>query len=224
MSVNQDAPLCVEIQFYIIFPLFLNIIERLGFKQYLPLIIGLSAFLPMLFRNFLIDYDNAQKFGFYLTAFHFRFDGLLLGVLASYLSVYKPMYIERISNFSNLVYFLNVSFIVAIPLIPKYWMYKFGFTILAILFCLLISCLWKIQTLAVSSNRLTRLISQAAYSIYLTHALTIHVVIRLSKALRLNSLITWILMLITIFIVGYIFYIIVEKVSLKFREKLAPAI
>ncbi|MHC5935340.1 acyltransferase family protein [Nostoc sp.] len=216
--------LCVEIHFYILLPLFIAMIKRLGFKDYLPFIIGLSAFLPMLFRSFLVDYDKIQTFGFYLTASHFRFDGLLLGVLASYYSVYKPKYIEHISKFSSYVYLLNITFILAIPLIPKYWMYKFGLTILALLFCLLVSALSQSKPLALSSTRLTKLIAQSSYSIYLTHALIIHIFIRLSKIFSLNSSVTWLLMVIAIFIFGYLFYVIVEKFSLAVRDKLAPKV
>lgn len=216
--------LCVEIHFYLLLPLFIAMIQRLGFKDYLPLIIGLTAFLPMLFRCFIVDYDNIQKFGFYLTASHFRFDGLLLGVLASYYSAYKPIYIEHISKFSSSVYLLNITFILAIPIIPKYWMYKFGLTILALLFCLLISALSQSKPLALSSRRLTKLIAQSSYSIYLTHALIIHIFIRLSKIFRLNSFVTWLLMVIAIFIFGYLFYVIVEKFSLAVRDKLAPKV
>jgi peptidoglycan/LPS O-acetylase OafA/YrhL len=215
--------LCVEIHFYILLPLYLAVIQKSGIRnKYMPLIIGLSAFCPMLFRTFFIDYDSAQKFGFYLTASHFRFDGLLLGVLASYYSFYKHKYIEYISKFSNIVYLLNIVFIISIPIIPKYWMYKFGLTILAVLFCLIVSVLSQNKPLTISSSSLIKTIAQCSYSIYLTHALVIHVIIRFSRLLRLNSLITWLLMVFTIFIFGYIFYIIVEKFSLLVREKLAP--
>ena len=214
--------LCVEIHFYILLPIYLATIQKLELNKYLSLIIGLSALFPMLFRIFSIDYDSVQKFGFYLTASHFRFDALLLGVLASYYSFYKPKYIEYISKFSNIVYLLNIAFIISIPIIPKYWMYKFGLTVLALLFCMLVSVLSQSKPLTVSSTSLIKTIAQCSYSIYLTHALVIHVIIRFSRFLKLNYFVTWILMLFTIFIFGYIFYIIVEKFSLLVREKLAP--
>ncbi len=214
--------LCVETHFYIIFPMFMVVFEKLNFKKYTPLIVLLTAFLPMIFRNVFIDYDSVKTFGFSMTASHLRFDGLMLGVLASYYSVYKPKFIKYISKFSNLVYILNLLFILAIPIIPKYWMYKFGLTILAILFSLLISVLWEKKDLYLSSTKLIKFTAQSSYSIYLTHALVIHLVLKLSKPLKFNSYITWVLMIIAIYIVGYLFYVIVEKISLAMRDNLAP--
>ncbi len=81
--------LCIEEHFYIFLPFVLYGIRRLKPSKVLLTLLALSS-VPLILRVLLIKIEDNLPFGYYLTATHFRFEGLVLGVAAAHAFTYFP--------------------------------------------------------------------------------------------------------------------------------------
>jgi peptidoglycan/LPS O-acetylase OafA/YrhL len=215
--------LCVEEHFYVLLPLILIFTQKVK-PQKVLLILSILSFIPLLLRFSLIEYDDLHAFGYYITATHFRFEGLILGVAASHVFTYSPKISKLIGNiyFNNGIIFSVFFMVIVLPFVNDKFIYYIGLSIIALSFCALVLSFATRYPFAIAQNPVVKLLAISSYSIYLTHALVIHIVLIMSKKLGLNHFLTWLTMIAMIFIIGHTFYILVEKKSLVLRDKLVP--
>ena len=215
--------LCVEEHFYIVLPILLTCIQ--GFKPRVVLLILLSlSFLPALLRMLLIDYQVHHDNGYYITATHFRFEGLILGVAASHIFTYFPNVSRQLGgrSFNILLVALSVLLVPILTMIPLSFTYYIGLSAIAFVFGLLVLSFSRSRPILLSKNPLVALLANSSYSIYLSHALVIHFVLLIAHKLHIPPFFTWLAMLGSIIAVGYLFYILIEKRSLALRDTLVP--
>jgi peptidoglycan/LPS O-acetylase OafA/YrhL len=217
--------LCIEEHFYILLPFVLFFVQKLKPRQALLTLLAL-AIVPLLLRLLLVSFNNNFSFGYYLTATHFRFEGLILGVAASHAFTYFPNIVYSLSQrlFSFSIIALTISMIPIVSSLPENFTYYFGSSIIALTFSLLVISLSRSNPIGFAEHPLVKIVATSSYSIYLTHALVIHIILLITNKLNINSLVTWLIMIGTIFVVGYLFYVFVEKSSLVLRDKLVPKI
>jgi peptidoglycan/LPS O-acetylase OafA/YrhL len=214
--------LCVEEHFYFLLPLILIFTQNVKPQKVLLILLVLS-FIPLFLRFLLIEHNNLHAFGYYITATHFRFEGLILGVAASHIFTYSPKISKLIGNiYFNAIIFSVVFMVIVLPFVKDEFIYYIGLSIIAFSFSALVLSFATRYPLAIAQNSVVKLLAISSYSIYLTHALVIHVVLIASKKLGLNHFLTWLIMIAMICIIGYTFYIAVEKKSLVLRDKLVP--
>jgi peptidoglycan/LPS O-acetylase OafA/YrhL len=217
--------LCIEEHFYIFLPPILYFIQKFEPRQALLTLLALAV-IPLILRLLFVNFNSNFPFGYYLTATHFRFEGLLLGVAASHLYTYSPDIVVSLSrrSFSFFIIALTISIVPILSSLPGNFIYYFGSTIIALAFSLLVISLSKSSPIRLAESHLVKIIATSSYSIYLTHALVIHIILLVANKLGINSLVTWLMMIVAIFVIGYLFYILVEKSSLVLRDKLVPKI
>lgn len=215
--------LCIEVHFYILLPFLLMLIRKLS-PVHRAVILSLIVLIPIGLRLALVDYNDIQDFGYYLTATHFRFEGLILGVLAAYASVHQHFRVLFRSSFRYYIFTLATLFILSIPVISSRWMYFYGLTVLAALLSLSVLSLSWMNPLPAAKHPLTQLVACSSYSTYLIHPLVIHVSLRTLRKLTLHPFITGTVIVLFVFVTGYLFYLVVEKGSLAIRDKFAPKV
>lgn len=215
--------LCIEEHFYVFLPLVLYFTNKLQPVKVLSILL-ISGLIPLILRLSLIKYQLNSDFGYYITATHFRCEGLILGVVASHIYTYFPLATHSIGNdfTCNIITLSAVVFASFLPFLSPGFIYYWGLTIVALLLFLLVLSYSSRSPISIAKNSIVKKIASSSYSVYLTHALTLHVVLLLANKANLHYFITWLLTLPAIFIVGNVFYNLVEKNSLVFREKIAP--
>jgi len=214
--------LCIEEHFYLILPFVLLFLHNKK-ESTILIVLFLIATIPLLLRCLTVDYKNVSEFGYYVTATHFRFEGLILGVFASYISINHSSIAIKTGKWSTFYMIVTLIFILSIPFISNEMMYYFGFTVLASLFFILVlSSSNSEKPFKFADSSLIKKIALSSYSIYLTHALVIHIGKKVGQMFSFNNMMTWILTIAMIFTVGYIFYLMIEKKALYFRDKLVP--
>lgn len=216
--------LCVEEHFYLFLPLLFMFFlpnGRAGVSG-VGLILFIALLFPLLFRLSVVG-QVTNEFGYYVTASHLNADGLVLGFGVAYLRYYKEWKISiKVRWYASVVLVSLLILFVTVDFTPSI-NYVFGRFLLAILFMSLL-------LLAVESNFSWRLTPQpvvfialTSYSVYLTHALVIHVVNKFfAHMANQHPWIFFIILMGSIFTVGWIFYRIFELGALKLRENLVP--
>lgn len=215
--------LCIEEHFYIFIPFILYAIRRLKPSKVLITLLALSS-VSLILRVLLVKFTDNLPFGYYLTATHLRFEGLILGVAAAHVFTYFPsisQWLARpICNF--LLIALSALLVPIVPALPRSFIYYVGPSLVALLFCLLVLSLASSKPIRWAEHKLVSILAMSSYSIYLTHALVIHFVLLVTKQLGTSSVVTWLVMVGTILAIGYLFYLVVEKSALRWRDQLVP--
>jgi peptidoglycan/LPS O-acetylase OafA/YrhL len=217
--------LCIEEHFYIFLPFILYAICQLQPSKVLVTLLALSS-VSLILRVMLVKFDDNLPFGYYLTATHFRFEGLILGVAAAHIFTYFPRishWLARpICNFSIVA--LIALLVPIFPTLPPSFIYYIGPSLVALLFCLLVLCVASGKPISGADHKLVKILAISSYSIYLTHALVIHLVLLAANKLGMNSMATWLVMVGTIVAIGYLFHLVIERSTLKWRDKLVPKV
>lgn len=212
--------LCIEEHFYLFLPLFLSLIHPRLKPSGILFVISLFALLPLLLRNLYGRGQDIHTFGYLATATHFRFEGLLMGVGIAYIAerykqIQLPVFLTRLI-YLGAVLFMLLSY----RYHPRY-MYHFGFTLMAAIIALTLLLLYNEKNFLTKEVKIVKYIALASYSIYLTHALAIHIALKCSQLLNLETpLLIWLLMLLIIAMSGGLFYRLIEKPSIQLRNKL----
>jgi peptidoglycan/LPS O-acetylase OafA/YrhL len=213
--------LCVEEHFYLVFPLIMLVSSRLQKNKTVSLLIWIVLCLaPSVLRYFLGDYRN-EAFGYDLTASIFRFDGIALGCLLSFI-INKYDISIRSNKLVSL--FLLVSFVLLSIWLsgnPSQLKYSFGYFVLILSTGALLLSLYLSNDMQLGKNRLVKQTALMAYSLYLTHALVLNACDSIFSRFKLNeAYIEMLISLVLIFIVGIVFYYVIEKKSIDLRNKL----
>jgi peptidoglycan/LPS O-acetylase OafA/YrhL len=209
--------LCIEEHFYLLFTVVILFFSKVNHHICFW---ALLCVIPCILR-YLSYGQGSETFGYYQTATYFQVDSIAFGVLAAYL-VPKKQYTLR--NRSSVILSGFIAVVILSYFLVRYdniFNHSFGQTFLNILITVLMLLLYFSKSLGISKLSFTKLNALMAYSIYLVHPLCIHVVIIVSKNLRLQNLsLSYLFTLLMIYLVAYCFYKIVERPAIQLRSLL----
>ena len=210
--------LCIEEHFYLFLPFVLIPILLLPARRQF-IVMLLLAFIPPLLRTFVGDSRDFPFLTFNTTATHFRFDGLMLGVLASYLATFHAERVRPLLRYKAIVYIFAIALTLLTPCIPAPLVYKFGLFALGLAYAASILLLSEDRSYFLGKIRLIQVLALCSYSTYLTHIMVIHACERCHPKL---SILVPLIMLAAIIPVAGGFYFLVEKTAIKLRDRLVP--
>jgi peptidoglycan/LPS O-acetylase OafA/YrhL len=230
--------LCIEEQFYLLFPLiiiacvYLNI-EKKGAYLLLAFFLFACLFRLYLWHNYmdpLIEADG--EYGdFWITWLYYptytRLDGLLTGISIAGLVVFYPGLKDKITRYANFLLLTGIIILTGAYYVcqPRVGFYAniFGFPLIAIGFgFMVLAAISPGCVLYKFKSRITSSIAILSYSIYLIHKGVRHVCIVYFGKMGVNEKSYWMLLLIIIFTIlgALILRYLIEKPFLKLRDKL----
>lgn len=211
--------LCIEEHFYIVFPFIVIISENLLKNIILQLCFWiLLCILPTVVRW---RYGSVLQtdFGYYKTASYFRFEGIAMGCLLSFL-VYRvkiKLNFSLVSIIATITFFFFMLIINVIFKMSLY-AYTFGYLFLNCSILLLLSIFYFSKDYKIAKFQGVLKTASMAYSLYLTHALTINFMVIIAAKYKMRIFLIYPITLIAIYIIGFIFYKVVELPTLRFRN------
>jgi len=212
--------LCIEEHFYVLLPFVLGIV-CLGKLHIARVVLPLLALAPAILRCCQYRASMSQDFGYSTTATHLRCEGLILGVFAAYLVQYHRNRMEALLRVKVPIYCAAVGFAIAMPLLPLALSYTVGYSVLSVLLMLSVLVCALDSPYRLSAVKLTGGLAVASYSMYLTHPLAIHVCLRSYRLLPGCAVLgKWSIMFLAIIAAGSAYYWLVERPSLRLRDKL----
>lgn len=216
--------LCIEEHFYLVLPFLLKAL-RTALKHAWVLLV--LAGCPILFRA-LTGPKIDPPFGFYYTATHLRFEGLLLGVWASFLSQLNPRAWAKLKRLSTIGLPLGAFGMLCLLTllftgrISPAFDYTFTSTIVAVVFLMLLVFLVDRPPVRLAKSRVVFWIAATSYSIYLTHALAIDLAQKVFGWDALPKPVYVFVILLTVSVYGALLYFLVEVPTLRLRHRLVP--
>ncbi len=212
--------LCIEEHFYLFTPFIVLMIVRVSNRAHWSLL--LLAAIPMCCRAADNSLSDEQPFGYHITATHLRYEGLLLGVWASFLRINLPGAWIKFRRFASLALFPMLLGVFVTAALPAQWRQALLYTVIAMFFLLLLVALVERRPVCFSDSRAVFWIASTSYSIYLTHAFTLDVSLRLLTKLPSIAPIQSLVIVSCIGGAGLAFYYLVELPSLAFRHRVIP--
>lgn len=241
--------LCVEEHFYLVMPFVLPFLidkhNRLKWVWWIILFLTPMTLRFLAFNN----YGHHTGFGYFVTASHFRFEGLLLGLSLAYQTIsdsafrisgaggtqsdirhqksdinLPPQYFKPFVRYKMVIYCLTVASVLACAFLPVFIKTCFAYTWVALLFGASLLALYFSPTISFAQSVVNRQIALSSYSTYLVHSLVIHACVKVFGILHISSpFLTVPLMMIACFITGFIVYSVFEKKLMYWRDKYLPA-
>src|SRR5207248_2363211 len=159
----------IEEHFYLALPFVLGAAVRRHIR-YVPALLCVVAGISILSRAAIGETAIGQPFGYVRTATHLRLEGLALGVFAAYVAAFRP---QTFAQLARLRWWAIGSAAIVLFLLPRlsaYLVYVLGYSILAVVFALVVSVGATDKPWPIAQWRLTKLLALTSYSIYLTHA------------------------------------------------------
>jgi peptidoglycan/LPS O-acetylase OafA/YrhL len=221
--------LCVEEHFYLVAPvlsvLLLGLFGARALQWALPFLLVLSP----LSRAFEFRASVQDVFGYATTATHLRLDGLVIGFAASFVAIRWPEQALQISKSLALKVGISAALIAAMLLEiegGQIWYTMFP-TVLALMFGLGVAHgLYReteVRTQKIAGARLIRQIALSSYATYLLHPLAIHATLYgISEMQPGSTLLYWPVVISSIVASTVVFYFVVERPSISFRDALIP--
>ena len=219
--------LCVEEHFYLFAPICLTVLAMVCRNRHSTAVVIFCflSLIPLVLR--LLNYsETGYAFGYNTNATHFSLDGLVLGVMVSYIYYYKVWSLDGLRRYRYLVYTITFLAVVSSPYLHPGFKYTFGYYFLAWCFTLTVITAAAAKSPLLFARLFPRLTSNVAvtsYSTYLTHALVIHVMTRAYEFTSIENVGVRVFgMLIVIWFVGNVFYKVIEVPTFNLRSKLCP--
>ena len=212
--------LCIEEHFYLILPLTMALLKAMGTNigRLWPL-----CLMPLLARA-AQSYHDVGGFGYPWTATHLRFEGLLAGVLAARLHCLASPSWQSLVKWSGRLFVPVLATAVILHFTAFRLFYTLGLTLIALAFLLLLVKMVAQPPLRLASHPAVKAIALGSYSMYLTHALMIHLSRQTIQHLSIHSNTLYGLVFASFILIGGgLFYVLVEKPSLLLRDRLLPA-
>ena len=213
--------LCIEEHYYLLFSFIHHFIKKISFNKHTYLVgLILFAIIPTFLRSIMGD-ATSQNFGYFKTATIFRFDSLVCGCIISFIiNFYKPklkitkLHVLLISILSILSAYYSIK-------VGNGYIYSYRYLVVVLLLSFLLFLIYYAPSFRLSKHWGIKLIAAMAYSLYLTHPTIINLFYYLLNHLHKGSpiLITLICVL-CIFLLGYTYYLLVEKKSIELRDKI----
>jgi peptidoglycan/LPS O-acetylase OafA/YrhL len=212
--------LCIEEHFYLFLPMLLALAGRS--KTSLAFQFTLLILLAPVCRCLMPTEALSAPFGFAHTATHMRMEGLLMGFWAAWLPVFSPSLWLSFKRFSPLVVGASAIILAILAFRPSLWMYRVGLTVLALGLIGVLVWITDKQPGTVAKARVIHAVAVSSYSVYLTHALMLHLA---RKVLAVAAGLPWYtyfpMALISISVGGAVFYFAVERTSIQLRDRWA---
>lgn len=212
--------LCVEEHFYLMMPILLWAARRARLP--LPLLFVCLGVLPMLLRWYGREAALGAGFGLPYTATHLRMEGLVLAFWASRWSVVGgERWIKLRDAARPLLLALVPATVWAFAWSPAS-RYVLSGTLIAVSFAtMLLAGVGRVRLGRI--NGLVHSVAIRSYSIYLTHALGIHVARQASLRIDGGSAVSYLAIVSALIIsAGWMFHSVVEQPVLRLRERFAP--
>ncbi|MBB6501757.1 acyltransferase family protein [Pedobacter cryoconitis] len=225
--------LCIEEQFYLLFPLILWILvyfRRINKIFILLLILFLSGFIFRLYTwtNFVSPFKGTDIFWFYWYKWIYylticRLDGLITGVLIAAIFEFKPVYRIRIQPFGN-----HLLIISALVLTAAFYLCEnegsfsasiFGFPLVSLGYGLMVlGALCPGSLLYNLRSRATQKIADLSFAIYLSHKIVLHLSQSVYLSLEKDSWMMFAIGVLATIAVAYVLNVLIEKPFLRVRN------
>ncbi|WP_343696136.1 acyltransferase [Flavobacterium sp.] len=229
--------LCIEEQFYLLFPLFLFIFFKFKKLNYIPFLLLFLLFLTIISRIiswqvFIIPNLNSTDFWkiWYMKIYYptyTRLDGFVVGILIAYFFKYSGQFRNFIHSNGNLLLILGLTIVFFSFWICLDQMSKpasiIGFTIVASGFGLIVmSAISKSSILNKKQSLFSERLAALSYSIYLSHKGIIHLTHFFIANQNIDSESSFVLIisLANCILIGYVFQYLIEKPSSKIKNYL----
>lgn len=209
--------LCIEEHFYLFMPFILVLIGNR--RRLVPAIFVVLVLAAPVCRWILSIRGLPSEFGFAHTATHLRMEGLLLGFLGAWLPLFKPRFWKRAVDFSIWAFCATGAAVCVLWFCPKIWMYRFGLTTLAIALVSLLIYLVGRKPRTFANSRFIYCVALSSYSLYLTHALMLHVARKVMEKTHLAWPMYFPIALSLIALFGGLFYFAFERSAIRLRDK-----
>jgi len=213
--------LCIEEHFYLLMPIAMLLLCRWR-PRWVPKLWPLCL-LPILLRA-LRYHRGIGIFGPEWTQTHLRYEGLLLGLLAAWVARNDKIAWARLVGWSKV---LVVPLLIASAAAFRFSWHSFyvvGLTLFSFGFCCLLAAMVGRETRPAAARNAIRWVAVGSYSCYLTHALMIHVSLRLINRWSISSELGRLaIFAVTILIGATAFYRVIERPLLAVRDALVPA-
>ena len=212
--------LCVEEHFYLVVPLlFVFWYGKKNVNVYL--LAAVALMLPAGFR--LLEYPYSKVgFGYALTATHLRMEGLISGFVLSYVATNARQHFKIIQKISPYVLVFSVVLMIDLDFATPWLRYGFWGTALALFYSAALVCAVSCNEIKIG-HRVITLIAVTSYSIYLTHAMAIHIARVLSMHLAGDRRVVYFpVMLAVVAASSLIFHYGVERISIRIRDAFWP--
>jgi len=208
----------VEEHFYLLLPILLIVFRKL---RILPWLVVLAVVGPPIIRMLSGTPAEGGPFPFYKT--HYRADGLAIGVLCSYLAVYRPgllarmVWPARVAFVPLLLAFLSIAF----------WsnsaFFAGAYTVATWTSAAALVAIAGRRAIPLGDTRIVRTIALCSYSLYLTHSLALLACLRmLTRFPRMPMAVYRLSECVVVFVVGYLFYLAIERTAIRLRDRLVP--
>ncbi|MGA3006734.1 MAG: acyltransferase [Opitutaceae bacterium] len=213
--------LCVEEHFYLVLPLLFCLLrkklDRLGAFFFLAL--GVSPFCRCYFH----DSPSIDVFDSSVFATHVHLDGLVIGVWAAWSRAFRPEGWTRLAAFGRTWAWLAAALLALVYWVPARLFYCIGYTYISVLLAMLLAACADRPALPGAATAWIRAIALTSYSVYLTHALVLQAALRLSLALPAGrEEVYYGLALAGTAMAGAAFYFMVERPSIRWRDRIVP--
>jgi peptidoglycan/LPS O-acetylase OafA/YrhL len=166
---------------------------------------------------------TTNALGYWNMATCLRVEGLLLGFGMAYLANLRPRTWSMSARISPWIIAASGTALTAFFFLPDVYMYRLGLTVLAFGLCAVLVFLVNRRAGAFASSAVVKSVALASYSVYLTHALVIHVAVSLSAAVPFwRTFVYFVVGSALIAGAGAAFYFAVEKTSIQLRDRWVP--
>lgn len=214
--------LCVEEHFYLLAPVLLLLLRALPLRG-----VGVAASiaaiaLPSLLR-FVEWQPDLSGFGYFHTATHLRADGLAIGFVLATVAHRRPGWLPVIDRTAAPGAVIALVAVVALEAAGGRTDYALGGLAYAVLLGALLVVALRARAIPGLFARATTPVAAAAYSIYLTHPLMLHVAARAYERLGLQGWIAWLAVVSALVVpAAALFYWLVERNSVLLRDRYWP--
>jgi peptidoglycan/LPS O-acetylase OafA/YrhL len=229
--------LCIEEQFYLLLPLLLLPLLKINLFRYLPVLAALLIIFSLtarfiLWKNTIVPVMDSPDFWkiWYMEIYyptHTRLDGLAVGIMLGYLMQYSSRFSTIIHSNGNKLFILGVI-LVGISL----WVCSdqisqhasiFGFTFVAVSYgVILLSAVSRSSFLFRTKSYFTAQLAGISYAVYLSHKGIIHIIQNVLEwfGMKTSDNISLLICLLGCIMVGLFYRLIIEKPSLRLRNKI----
>jgi peptidoglycan/LPS O-acetylase OafA/YrhL len=239
-SFSHAWSLCVEEQFYLIFPLVVVVMAPRATPRRILALVAAVLLVGMALRGWFWLHDVArQPFdisarphgGAYMRLIYYptwtRLDALLAGICAAMIRTFRPVLWRRLTGRPNLLLAVGVAG-VAVSIvffgnqIAGFWPSVFGFPLLALSMALMVMAATEPRSI-IGRRAIpgAGALATGAYSLYLSHKLAYRAVINLTAhAPAWVQSMSFVLAILSALALGAALYWLVERPFLKLRDRL----
>lgn len=234
--------LCIEEQFYLVFPLVVLLASRLGGRRYQTwLLLGALLCIGIAARGWLwAQYGrepDGRDIGYYPHVYYAtlcRFDEFLPGLAVALLKNFHPAVWQRVQAAGRWTFGIGVLAVSAVlyGVYAHYYvdgygygffMSVFGYSLVALAFSLLVTSALSPHS-PLHRVRIPGAYSLAvwSYSIYLSHKAVAYILNRQAKEWAMSTSMTLLLITLVSLLVGWALYRLVELPFMQLRDRLFP--